>query len=161
MWLIDYAEDFSTLKQSQIYTLIKKNILKPEKKSGVYYFSYTDIYVLRIFRILKREGLSHLNIENAYGYLVNLKEDEPLSAYVLFHDGNSVYTIENLHSYLINASKGGQLTLPDCIQVQAIGSELDALRQRMNQEKKELLHLADRSRGQGVELQALDAWLAS
>jgi hypothetical protein len=161
MWLIDYAEDFSTLKQAQIYALVKKNILKPEKKSGVYYFSYTDIYVLRIFKILKREGLSHLNIENAYGYLANLKEDEPLSSYILFHDGSSVYTIETLHTYLINASKGGQLTLPELIKVQAIGSELDAIRQRMNQEKKDLLHLASKSNSHSIELQNMDAWLAS
>jgi hypothetical protein len=161
MWLIDYAEDFSTLKQAQIYALVKKNILKPEKKSGVYYFSYTDIYVLRIFKILKREGLSHLNIENAYGYLVNLDENKPLSSYALLHDGISVYTIQDLDYYLINASKGGQLTLPDCIKFQSIGTELDALRQRMNKEKKDLLHLASKPNSHGMELQNMDAWLAS
>jgi len=103
MWLIDFAEDFSGLKSHQIYRLVHKGILRPSKNKNAYYFSYTDIYVLRIFRILKREGLSHLDISNAYEYLNELDPNKPLSSFSLFHDSKSVITIMDTTEYYINA----------------------------------------------------------
>lgn len=160
MWLIDFAEDFSGLKSHQIHRLVHKGILRPSKNKNAYYFSYTDIYVLRIFRILKREGLSHLDISNAYEYLNELDPNKPLSSFSLFHDSKSVITIMDTTEYYINASKHGQLNLP-VLKVNSIGSELEGLRCAMIKEKKHLEKLAHLTHKNTVALDDVESWLAS
>ena len=64
-WTIYYAEDFSGVSQTQIRRLIQKGVLKPEKHGRAHNFGYTDIYVLRVFKILQRQGLEHLDISQA------------------------------------------------------------------------------------------------
>jgi DNA-binding transcriptional MerR regulator len=160
MWLIDFAEDFSGLKSNQIHRLVHKGILRPSKSKNAYYFSYTDIYVLRIFRILKREGLSHLDISNAYEYLKEVDSTKPLSSFSLFHDGTSVITIMDPVEYRINASKHGQLNLP-VREIKSIGPELEGLRCAMIKKKEHLDQLAHLSHKNSVALDDLESWLAS
>jgi DNA-binding transcriptional MerR regulator len=157
---MDFAEDFSGLKSHQIRRLIQKKILHPVKNQNAYYFSYTDIYVLRIFRILKREGLSHLDISNAYEYLNEIESDKPLSSFSLFHDGKSVITIMDTSEYYINASKHGQLNLP-FVKVHSIGSELESIRRVMKKEEVHLKRLTDLNVKESISLDDLDSWLAS
>lgn len=161
MWLIDFAEDFSGLKRHQIYRLVRKGILQPVKEHQAYYFSYTDIYVLRIFSILKREGLSYLNISNAYECLKSLDPEKPLSSFTLFHDGKRVITILDMSDYLVNLSKYGQLNLP-VLKLYSVGTELDGLRRVMRKQEARLEGLtASFNPENTVSLVDLDAWLAS
>jgi|GEM_PF-4495760 len=161
MWLIDYAEDFSGLSKDQIYRLIKKDVLKPSKQHGAYRFGFADVYVLRVFKILKGLGLSHLDISQAYSYFVELDPRKSLSSYSLFHDTKNVYTIMDTTTFYINATKGGQVILPDTIQPEAIGYALELTRKAMNREEKRLIELKAYSRTDYVREDELEAWLAS
>jgi len=156
MFTIDFAEDFSGLSSSQIKRLEDKGVITPEKIRGAKYYNYSDIYVLRLVRILRSNKIKATNISSAFEYLRNLGPDQPLSSYVLLHDSKYVYTVIDgktlmdseeqkklintskwgqliLKEKVINASQWGQLVLDGIIELQAVGTELEKTRCRMNQ----------------------------
>lgn len=137
MFTSDFAEDFSGLSLSQIKSLEDKGILEPVKKGRSKYYGYGDIYILRIFKILKRQGVQHANIRNAYEYLRTLNPEQSLSSFLLLHDRKHVYTV--IDGNHLNASKFGQMILNGTIKMIAVGSELEQMRCQMN-EYVETLH---------------------
>lgn len=131
MFTVDFASDFSGLSESKISTLEKKGILKPEKHGRSRYYTYADIYILRIFKILLSLGIKNVDISAAYEYLKDLRPDQPLSSFSLLHDQKKVYAILDSRE-LVNASAWGQRILEGTIQLEAIGSELERLRKGIN-----------------------------
>lgn len=160
MWLIDYAEDFSKLTQAQIYSLVKKGILLPQKKHHAFYFSFQDIMIMRTFKLLKANGLSYLNVEKAYEYLRTLKEDEPLTSFVLYHDKKDVYT-KNEREQMLNATKQGQLVLAEAMQLLPLGMALEETRVSMWQVSKRLVQMNEQSFKESIPSGDLESWLAS
>lgn len=158
-WLIDYAEDFSGLSQAQIRNLVKKEILKPKKQNNAFYFSYTDIYILRIFRILRRCGLKHLSISSAFDYLKQVSPQQVLSSYALFHNSVDVFTIMDCTQYYVMASQGGQLILPETLQIISVGSELEAIRKSMQREEKRIASFAKATLEDSMSEEEFYAWL--
>jgi len=130
MFTVDYAADFSGLTEKRISTLEKKGILSPEKHARARYYSYGDIYILRVVRILRASGIHLSNIEAAYEYLKALKPDQPLTSFILLHDGKEVYAL--LDGNTVSATRFGQMILEGTVKMIAVGSELEALRLKMN-----------------------------
>lgn len=144
MFTSDFAEAFSGLSSSQIKRLEVEGLLKPEKSRGVKYYTYGDIYILRVVKILLRAGIKSFKIESAFQYLRDLKPEDPLSSFVLLHDNNEVYTVIDL-SKLIQASTWGQLMLDNVPQLIAVGSELEQTRQKMNNYVADLKQAASKA----------------
>jgi DNA-binding transcriptional MerR regulator len=130
MFTSDFASDFSGLSSRQILALEKTGVLMPCRERGIKYYTFGDIYVLRVFRILQRLGIRHPKIKNAFQYLRELKPEDPLSSFVLLHDGREVYSILD-GKQLISASQYGQRILEGVIQLEAIGSELELTRRAL------------------------------
>ncbi len=129
MFTADFASDFSGLTEKQIYQLEKKGFLKPQRQHGLKYYTFGDIYVLRVIRILKRQGIRPLKVADAFTSLRQLDSERPLSAFILLHDGKEVYTIEDDLTLIV--SRYGQLVMDDVLQLEAIGSELERTRLAM------------------------------
>jgi DNA-binding transcriptional MerR regulator len=136
MFTSDFAEDFSGLSQGQILQLEKKGILTPSRQRGLKYYSFNDIYVLKTIRILRREGIKHLKIENAFEYLRTISPEDSLSSFVLLHDFKEVYSV--IDGRKLQASRYGQLVLESVLDLIAVGSELEATRKVMAHFVKEI-----------------------
>lgn len=162
MFTVDFAADFSGLSESRISALEKKGILKPERHGRSRYYTYPDIYVLRIFKILLGLGIRNVDISAAYEYLKDLKPDQPLSSFSLLHDNRKIYAILDSKE-LVNASAWGQRILEGTIQLEAIGSELERLRKGINDYVSGVKKTAARVRKTGIRVTAddLDEMLAS
>jgi DNA-binding transcriptional MerR regulator len=130
MFTVDFAADFSGLTEARINALEKKGILSPEKHSRSRYYTYGDIYILRIVKILRLSGIRLANIEAAYAYLKGLKPDQPLTSFILLHDGNEVYALVDGNT--VSATRYGQMIIKGTIKMIAVGSELESLRRKMN-----------------------------
>lgn len=130
MFTSDFAADFSGLTIGQIKTLEEKGLLFPIKQGRSKYYGYGDIYILRIFKILRRSGIHYANISAAYEYLKDLRADQPLSSFILLHDKKEVYTVIDGNN--IKASRYGQMILKGTLKLIAVGSELEEMRRRMN-----------------------------
>lgn len=130
MFTLDFAEDFSGLSEAQIARLERLGILQPKKQRGAKYYTYGDIYILRVHRILLEQGLKPSKISDALEYLRGLKPDQPLSSFVLLFNNKDVFTI--IDGNEIAASKWGQMLLKGTVEMIALGSELESLRRKMN-----------------------------
>lgn len=135
MYPLDMVSSFTGLSEKQIYRFEKEGILNPKRRSGMKYYSFTDIYVLKLAAILKLNGIPFNNIAKAYDCLKSLKPDRSLSAFTLYHDGKEI--LDFTDDLTIIASKYGQivdgkfmLSLGHVRQV-AVGTELDAIRRRV------------------------------
>lgn len=131
MFTIDFAADFSGLSESKINALEKKGILKPRRHGRSRYYGYSDIYILRIIKILRGLGIRHIDISAAYEFLKDIRPEQPLSSFTLLHDYHKVYALIDGKT-LVNASAWGQQIFEGTIQMEAIGSELERLRKNIN-----------------------------
>jgi DNA-binding transcriptional MerR regulator len=143
MWPTEFAEDFSGLTAKQIRELEKLRILTPKRDGRAKYYQYSDILILRIIRILKREGIRYNKSRDAYSFLRNLKTSQPLTSYVILHDKQEIYTV--VDGNLLIASKGGQHQIPEVIEpiLLAVGTELESTRkavQRIEHEMRTAQH---------------------
>lgn len=136
MWTLDFAEDFSGLSTSQIHRLEQKGIITPVKRRGAKYYEFGDIYVLRLYRLLRRAGIAYTNITHAFEYLKQLGNETPLSSFLLGYDNKHVFTY--FHPGLVNATQGGQIILDGTLPVLSVGTELEGVRLRMQREAKSL-----------------------
>jgi len=164
MFTTDFAEDFSGLTARQILALEKKAILVPERQYGQKYYSYNDIYILRMIKLLKRDGIHLKKIEMAYEYLRTLKPEDPLSSFTILHDRKEVY--EASTELTVIASKWGQLTIPGVLTLYSVGSELETTRLSMNHYVNALLkskkdYETGKVKGEMVNIQALKKMLVS
>jgi len=131
MYPLDLVVGLIGVSESKIRKLEKAGILTP-KRQGEKYYSFTDIYVLKIIAIAERQGISFKNIQYAYDCLKTLKSGRSLSSFTLYHDGKEI--LDFTDDIKIIASKYGQiidgkLILPAIKQL-AIGTELDSTRQK-------------------------------
>jgi DNA-binding transcriptional MerR regulator len=156
MFTSDFAEAFSGLSSSQIKRLEDSGLLKPERSRGVKYYTYGDIYILRVIKILLREGLKNFTIESAFQYLRDLKPEDPLSSFVLLHDNKDVYTVIDGTQFLVQASTWGQMMLNDVPQVFAVGSELEQTRLKMNSYVASLKTAAQQAKTAKAKVYAVD-----
>lgn len=128
MWPTEFVEDFSGLNAKQIRELEKLDILSPKHEGKAKYYSYSDILILRVIRILKRYGIRYNKSRDAYKYLRELKPSQSLTSFVILHDKREVYSV--VDGDLLIPSKGGQHVIPDVVKphLLAVGSELDSTR---------------------------------
>ncbi len=135
MYPLDMVSSFTGLSEKQIYKLEKDGVITPDKSSGMKYYSFANIHVLKLIAILKREGISYKNIFKAYDCLKDLKPERTLSAFILYHDGKEI--LDFTDDLGIIASKYGQtvdnkfMRSLNHVKPVAVGSELDATRKRI------------------------------
>lgn len=131
MYPLDMVSSLTGLSEKQIYRLEKDGVINPRHQSGMKYYSFLDIYVLKITAIARRSGIQFKNIGYAYDCLKELKPEKKLSSFTLFHDGNEI--LDFTDDIKIIASKYGQIVdqglLPH-VQPLALGSELELTRQK-------------------------------
>ena len=140
MYPLDFVESFTGLSSHQIKRLESEGVIIPQKKSGMKYYSFTDIYVLRTIQILLREGIKPRKIRFAYECLQSLKPDRPLSSFILFHNGREI--LDFTDDPKIIASRYGQIVqqtlIEPSIKTVSIGTELDRTRRRVLEYKDSL-----------------------
>lgn len=140
MYPLDFVESFTGLSSSQIKRLENEGVVIPQRVSGMKYYSFTDVYVMRTTEILLREGIKPHKISRAYDCLKNLKPDKPLSSFILFHDGKEI--LDFTDNPKIIASRYGQIVQEDLINASvravAIGTELDSTRRKILKYKQGL-----------------------
>lgn len=135
MYPLDFVSSFVDLSDRQIASLEKEGILKPKWHSGMKYYSFTDIYVLKLASIMKQAGISFKNIEKAYDCLNSLKSDRSLSSFDLYHDGREI--LDFTDDLTIIASKYGQIVdgkfmlSLDHVKHLAVGTSLEETRRKI------------------------------
>jgi DNA-binding transcriptional MerR regulator len=131
MYPLDMVVSLTGLNETHIHKLEKEGIVKPKYRSGMKYYTFTDIYVFKITAIAKRRGIQFKNIRYAYDCLKSLKPDRDLSSFSLYHDGKEI--LDFTDDLKIIASKYGQIVdeaLVAEIKPLAIGSELELTRNK-------------------------------
>ena len=162
MYPLDMVSSLTGLSENQIYRLEKEGVIKPQHRSGMKYYSFLDIYVLKITAIARRSGIKFRNIGYAYDCLKVLKPDKKLSSFTLFHDGNEI--LDFTDDIKIIASKYGQIVehglLPH-VEPLALGSELELTRQKFEDFSSDLKKrkAAIKKNGRSVSLEEIHSML--
>jgi len=132
MFTQDFAVDFSGLSPGQINLLEKQGGLTPQKQANIRYYTLPDICILRVFYILKRQGLPCLAAKNAFACLQAIVAETPLSAYVLLHNQKEVVAVINGADVFKPAAQWGPLLQAGGVQLLAVGTELEETKTRVN-----------------------------
>jgi len=131
MYPLDLVVGLVGVSEHKIRKLEKAGILTPKRQAEKYY-SFTDIYVLKIIAIAERQGISFRNIQYAYDCLKTLKPGRSLSSFTLYHNGKEI--LDFTDDIKIIASKYGQVVEGElilaAIKQLALGTELDNTRQK-------------------------------
>ena len=153
MWTLDFASDFSGLSGFQIRNLEKKEILSPTRANGCKHYTFQDVLILRLIRILKAEGIHYSRITNAFEYLRHWDPEKPLSSYVLVHDKRDVFSL--MDAGPVNATQFGQIYLQGIKNLHAIGSALERTRKAMLSCQKEWLHRSQSNDWESIDVAAI------
>lgn len=126
---LDMAADFTDMSPSKINTLRKKGILKPEKTSEGYCYSFADILTLRLCQQLRENNVPLNNVYNAHEYLQNWDPGRSLlhiKIKVRDPDGQILEIIDN--ETVICLSQFGQLIHSDIVRTISVGKEMEKVR---------------------------------
>jgi DNA-binding transcriptional MerR regulator len=127
---LDFASELSGLKPSTVATLRKHGIVKPERKSVGYSFSFADVLTLRLVRQLIDMGVKAKKIYLAHEYLSNIDPSKcllHLELAINYDTGDIIKIGENL----VSLSSHGQLLLPGVNYIIPIGHNLEQVRKNV------------------------------
>ncbi|HEY9678641.1 MAG TPA: MerR family transcriptional regulator [Drouetiella sp.] len=129
---LDLASEFSGLSLSEIRVLRSKGVVKPERTRQGFKYSFSDILVLRLVRVLKAAGIKVRNIAKAHEYLSDINPEKSLASYMLYINRESksiLYVGENpTEGVLVNATQYGQLVAKNLLVALPIGTYLEEVR---------------------------------
>ena len=132
---LELASDYSGLSTGEIRALRQNGLVSPEKTKEGFRYSFSDLLVLRLVRVLKAEGIRLRNIASAHKYLKGINPDKSLASYKLYIDDSAksiLYVGEQPQTEsLVDATKFGQLALKNLLTILPVGKYLEQTRQEV------------------------------
>jgi len=132
---LDMSSGLSHLSVRDIDSLRLHGVVKPEKTSRGFIYSFRDLLMLRVVRQLKLNDVKLKNIRQADKYLRDIDPSRDLSNYKLYirDDTKDVLylgdDLEKSNLSIINASRQGQLHLQRFLTILPVGKQLEQVRQ--------------------------------
>ena len=127
---LEFVSSLCKLSEEQIRNIEKKKIIIPKKIGGMKYYSFQDIYVLKIISYLSRRKFTLNKIDIAIKCLRDIKPEKDLSALTLFHTEKEILDLTD--DPAIITTKYAQIVNKDLVKNSirriAIGSVLDETR---------------------------------
>ena len=146
MYSLDLACYISGLSESQILKAEKINAVQPSKQSGMKYYQFQDLIILRLISILRREGIRFAKIGMAIDYLRKVKPEESLSSLILVLKGNDIVDITDDPQYGQTVNK---TLIDNSVRYLSVGTELDSSRQNIHNTVRSLQKQQKKSRAEG------------
>ena len=129
---LDMASDFTGLSKGEIRWLVQTNIISPHKDAGAYCYSFKELIMLRLIRLLKLYRVKVKNIKQARKYLKSLDEKKDLTQYQLYvrTDTNHILYLGEQpdEGVLVDTNQYGQLVQKNCLSILPVGRDLEQMR---------------------------------
>jgi DNA-binding transcriptional MerR regulator len=129
---LDLACEFTGLSVAQVKTLRLHGIVAPVKRAGSYLYSFRDLLMLRLIKILKELEVTPTNIVRAHQYLGDLNLGHNLSNTKLWlrSDTKDILGLgDELTSVALN--RHGQLVAKCLVEAIPVGRPLENMRQKV------------------------------
>lgn len=129
---VDLAADFTGLSTREIDWLRQSGMVSPERTSEGYRYSFTDLLMLRLVRVLKDHGVKARDIKQAHEYLEHLDPSRRLSRLKLYirDDNKSILYLGEAPEVdsLVSLTDWGQLVVKGVLTIIPVGNHLEAMR---------------------------------
>jgi len=130
---LDMASDISALSKGEIRWLLKQGILSPAKdEHGANVFSFSELLMLRLVRLLKVMRVRVKNIKRARQYIKQMDPGKDLTNVMLYMDTGThelLYLGEKPQKgILVNINKSGQLQPRQLLAILPVGPDLEFMR---------------------------------
>ena len=132
---LDLASDFTGLSEGEIRGLRQSGIVTPQKTTEGYKYSFQDLLMLRLIRLLKQYGVKLKNIKRAHQYLGGLDPSKRLANFKLYIRTDSkqiLYLGENpQENTMVALDQFGQLMATNVLAIIPVGEQLESLRKNV------------------------------
>lgn len=129
---LDMASDVTGLSKGEIRWLIKQKILAPKKVAGGYQYSFSELLMLRLVRLLKLNRVRVKNIKRAREYIKEIDPSKDLTNMKLYVQANTqeiLYIGEHPQDGVhVNMSDFGQLVASNLLDILPIGRDLEHMK---------------------------------
>ena len=129
---LDMASEFTGLSKGEIRWLIQTGILSPSKENGAYCYSFQELIMLRLVKLLKLYRVEVKNIKQAKKYLKSIDESKDLTKIQLYlrTDTNHILYLGEQpdEGVLVNTNQYGQLVQKNCLSILPVGRDLEHMR---------------------------------
>lgn len=123
---LDMASDFCGLSKGEIKWLVSQKVVAPKKdKTGSFVYSFSELLMLRLIKLLKDNGVRVKNVKKARDYLKDIDPNHDLTniqLYVRSDRQQILYLGEDPQQHtLVNMSEFGQL----------VGKKMESMRREV------------------------------
>ncbi|MBZ0189530.1 MAG: MerR family transcriptional regulator [Candidatus Obscuribacterales bacterium] len=129
---LDMASDVTGLSKGEIRWLIKQKILSPKKVAGGYQYTFSELLMLRLVRLLKMNRVRVKNIKRAREYIKGVDPSKDLTNMKLYVQANTqeiLYIGEHPQDGIhVNMSEFGQLVASNLLEILPVGRDLEHMR---------------------------------
>ena len=129
----DMASDFTGLTPGEIEWLRSQGIVLPKRaKAGYYIYTFTELLMMRLVKLLKLNKIKVKNIKKSKDYLKNIEPSKRLfnlKLYIHSSSGDILYLGEEpQNNVMVNMTKFGQLMAQNLLDILPVGRDLEELR---------------------------------
>lgn len=133
---LDMASDFCGLSKGEIKWLVSQKVVAPKKdKTGSFVYSFSELLMLRLIKLLKDNGVRVKNVKKAREYLKDIDPNHDLTniqLYVRSDRQQILYLGEDPQdNTLVNMSEFGQLVGKNLLHIIPVGKKMESMRREV------------------------------